>query len=362
MDTHINVELISRNIGSLDEVVVNMPQYTTCVKKHNFFIENEIQISECLHKIPHWQLYYDCIHFFKRLSQTSECFIAEDGVPLNLLRDEGMYTEEGTLRQAPIVCKYLQYKNVDFDDFFLSLPTPRLMIFHAIDSYYHLLNSLYRLEKLGICYYNFSPEYLSFDEYYKPRITKFDTSIQIEQLNEQLITRFIRATKDFTHKPLEVHLVFYLIANNVDMLTDDLIIIICDKFVGNLDVLKLFSQRYNDLHRNECLSFLTRYVNKGRTEILVDVLKYIDTWDNYGLSMLYSHLFGNITITFSLKGTIMSNLLDLFVKNISPLPENRNNIQNTITAYKKLYCDFKDWSFVEQIHTDVDLLCEKLRG
>jgi hypothetical protein len=352
MDTHINVELISRNIGSIDEVVVNMPQYTTCVKQHNFFLKNEIQISECLHKIPHWQLYYDCIaehegmkiHLFQKWSQNFEGFIAEEGV----------------FREAPVLCKYLQYKSVAFDDFFLSLPTPKLVIFHAIDSYSHLLNSFYRLEQNGVCYYNFSPEYLSFDEYYKPRITKFDKSIQTHDINEENITRLIRATKDFTHKPLEVHLLFYLIANKVDLLTDDLIVIICDKFVENLAVLKLFSQRYNDLHRNECLSFLTRYVNKGRPEIVADVLKYIDTWDNYGISMLYSHLFGNITITFSLKGTIMSKLLDLFVKNISPMPETRNTIQNTISIYKKIYCDLKDWSFVEQIHASLDILHDKM--
>jgi hypothetical protein len=352
MDTYINVELISLNIGSLDDFVVNMRQYITCVKQHNFFLKNEIQISECLHKIPHWQLYYDCIaeyehmkiQLFQKQSQTCEGFIAEEGV----------------FREAPVACKYFQYKSVAFDDFFLSLPTPKLVIFHSIDSYYHLLNSLYRLEQLGICYYNFSPEYLSFDEYYKPRITKLDKSIQTHDINEENITIFIRATKDFTHKPLEVHLLFYLIANKVDVLTDDLIVIICDKFVENLAVLKLFSQRYNDLHRNECLSFLTRYVNKGRPEIVADVLKYIDTWDNYGLSMLYSHLFGNITITFSLKDTIISKLLDLFVKNISPMPENRNTIQNTITMYKTLYCDLKDWSFVEKIQNNIEILREKL--
>ena len=352
----INIDLVSHNIGSHDEVVTNMPQYTTCVKVANFFTENEIQISERLRKIPHWQLYYDCIakyehikiHLFQKWSQNCEGFIPEEGA-------EGESI-------APVICKYLQYKSVDFDDFFLSLPSPKFVLFYAIDSYSHLLNSFYRLHQNMVCYYNFSPEYLSFDEYYKPKLKKFDKSIQTEHINEQMITNLIRETKDFTHKPLEIHLLFYLIANKVDVLTDDLIVIICEKFIENLSVLRLFSQRYNDLHRNECLTFLTRYVNKGRTEIIADVLKYMDTWDNYGISMLYSHLFGNITITFSLNGTIISKLLDLFVKNISPVPENRNTIQNTILIYKKLYCDFNNWDFVEKIHTDVEALHDKLRS
>jgi hypothetical protein len=351
MGTYINVAL---NIGSHDGIgiVTNMPQYTTRMKVVSFFTENEIQISECLRKIPHWQLYYDCIaeheHMNIHLFQVS------------LFGSLISKSEEGGF--APVVCKYLQYKSIDFDEFFLSLPSPKLVVFHAIDSYSHLLNSFHRLEQVGVCYYNFSPEYLSFDEYYKPKLTQFDKSIQTGKINEQFLVSLIRETKDFTHKPLEVHLLFYLIVNNVDLLTDDLIMIICDTFIENLAILGLFSQQYKDLHKNECLSFLGRYLNKGRAEIIADVLKYIDTWDNYGLSMLYLHLIGNIASAFSLKGTIMSKLIALFTKNISPTPETRNTLQNTILNYKKLYCDFNDWSFVEQIQEEaIDVLHEKLR-
>jgi hypothetical protein len=373
MSTHINVGLMSKNIGSCNEFVINMPQYTTCVKVVSFFTENEIQISECLQQIPHWQLYYDCIAEYEHM----KIHLSRGQSPLPLLRDEGPPTHEfcsplvpkgqaplgATVGRSPspVLCKYLQTKTVDFDEFFLSLPSPKLVVFHVIDSYYHLLNSFYRLQQNGICYYNFSPEYLLFDEYYKPKITKFDKSIQTDHVNEQIITFLIRGTKDFTHKPLEVHLLFYLIANNVDLLTDDLMVTICDTFIENLAILHLFSQQYKDLHRNECLSLLTRYSNKRRTEIIADVLKYIDTWDNYGISMLYLHLIGNITSAFSLKGTIMSKLIALLTKNISPTPETRNTIQNTISIYKKLYCDFKDWSFVDQIQdTAIDVLRDKL--
>ena len=370
MGTYINVAL---NIGSHDGIgiVTNMPQYTTRMKVVSFFTENEIQISECLRKIPHWQLYYDCIaeHEHMKIGQMRENILDNsplenppvENPPVVYKRDvEPKSMKEGVF--APVVCKYLQYKSIDFDEFFLSLPSPKLVVFHAIDSYSHLLNSFHRLEQVGVCYYNFSPEYLSFDEYYKPKLTQFDKSIQTGKINEQFLVSLIRETKDFTHKPLEVHLLFYLIVNNVDLLTDDLIMIICDTFIENLAILGLFSQQYKDLHKNECLSFLGRYLNKGRAEIIADVLKYIDTWDNYGLSMLYLHLIGNIASAFSLKGTIMSKLIALFTKNISPTPETRNTLQNTISIYKKLYCDFNDWSFVEQIQDEaIDVLHEKLR-
>ena len=363
---------MSRNIGSCDEIVTNMSQYTTCVKVVSFFTENEIHISERLQQIPHWQLYYDCIAEYEamkiHLSRGQSPIPPTFGKGWSKSAVEGAYgglppcfiAEEGV--SAPVLCKYLQTRTVGFDEFFLSLPSPKLLVFHAIDSYYHVLNSFYRLQQNGVCYYNFSPEYLLFDEYYKPKITRFENSIQTDRVNEQMITILIRGTKDFTHKPLEVHLLFYLIANNVDLLTDDLMVTICDTFIENIAILRLFSQQYKDLHRSECLSLLTRHLNKVRAEIIADVLKYIDTWDNYGISMLYLHLIGNITIAFSLKGTIMSKLIALFTKNISPTPETRNTLQNTISIYKKLYCDFKDWSFVNQIQDNaIDVLREKLR-
>jgi len=381
MSTYINVSL---DIGSRHGIgiVTNASQYTTRMKVVSFFTENEIQISECLRKIPHWQLYYDCIaeHEHMKVGQMRENILDNSPIENPPLSTFGKTFSEARAKSnhvykrdvepksmkdggfAPMVCKYLQYKSIDFDEFFLSLPSPKLVVFHAIDSYSHLLNSFHRLEQVGVCYYNFSPEYLSFDEYYKPKLTQFDKSIQTGKINEQFLVSLIRGTKDFTHKPLEVHLLFYLIANNIDLLTDDLIMIICDTFIENLAILGLFSQQYKELHKNECLSLLNRYSNKGRPEIIADVSKYIDTWDNYGLSMLYLHLIGNIASAFSLKGTIMSKLIALFTKNISPSPETRNTLQNTILIYKKLYCDFNDWSFVEQIQEEaIDVLHEKLR-
>ena len=45
----------------------------------------------------------------------------------------------------------------------------------------------------------------------------------------------------------------------------------------------------------------------------------------------------------------MSKLIALFTRNISPNPEKRENISNTKLCYERLYYDFKDWSFVDEI-------------
>ena len=320
--------------------------HTTTVKLFDFLTENELRISEYVNTIPYNQLYYHCIceHEFIKIGQLRE----------NALED--VYVE---IDKKYLLCKYIRYKGVDFDDFMFCLPTPKLVIFHALDSYSHLLVSLHKLNQIGVCYYNFSPDKLSFDEYYKPKLRSFERSIAINDVNETFLTNLIANTSDFTHKPLEVHVLFYLSRTNT--LNESLIETICDKFIDNMGVLRLFSQSYKDLHKNECISFLTSYIGKPRSVIIADMLKYIETWDNYSLSLLYLHLIGNITSVFSLKGTIMSKLIALLTKNISPNPEKREKISNTKLYYERLYYDFKDWSFVDEIPINkIDKLHEML--
>jgi hypothetical protein len=96
----------------------------------------------------------------------------------------------------------------------------------------------------------------------------------------------------------------------------------------------------------ECLK---KYINKPKIEIITEILKYSNTWDNYELSILYLHIIGNITRIFSLKDNFISRLTSILSKNISPDSTKRDTLIISIEKINNLYCEFTDWEYINSI-------------
>jgi len=333
----INTELMGCNMTSNTiDVEQNAINSYTKTKLLSFLTENEIKICDRLKKVPYYQFYYDVMYDY-------------EFIKIGQMRDNVIENTE-IKHKKYVLCKYIRYKGMGFNDFFIVLPTPKLVIYHALDSYSHLLISLLNLNQAGVCYYRLSPDCLFFDETYKPKIQHFEQSIL--DANESFTTTITK------NKPLEVYAMRYLIENKMETMTELALNTICDDYISNLMVLNLFSQSYKDLHRNECFKFLNSYLDKESSFIINDLMKYIETWDNYSLSLLYIRLIGSIAGVFALKGTIMNKLIAILSRNIDPDPTKRASLQNTILYYKSLK---KDFAFIDQIPNDkIDKLREIL--
>jgi hypothetical protein len=243
-------------------------------------------------------------------------------------------------------------KLIHFNDFLFNLPNPKLLILHTLETFSYLLQSLIKLNNNNICFFNLSSENIFFTDNFKPIIRNFEKSLLINKLDESYISKIIEGIDDFTYKPIEIHVLFYLIINNEETLSYTFIETICNEYIKNISVLKLFSQQYIDNYRNECVLFLKKYINKPKSFIIDKLLEYYDTWDNYSLSVLYLHIIGNICRCFSLKGTFLNKLIIILSKNITPDPSKREQLQQTFAHYDKLYNDFTDWSFVNQLSVE----------
>ena len=67
-------------------------------------------------------------------------------------------------------------------------------------------------------------------------------------------------------------------------------------YVKSISFLEFFSESYRENYKKKCVNFLKKYINKSREEIITDILKYINTWDNFSLSILYLHIICNLLI------------------------------------------------------------------
>jgi hypothetical protein len=347
----INVELLEKEINideeheeiqepdEIQETEEKDKKYRNYICLYDFYCLNNIKISKKIKQNLYFTQYYDVLKEYSTLKvgQLSQKIIDY----YDILDAENS--------QKHILLHYNSDNFITFNTFLFNLPNPALIVSHIIESYEHLLNSFLKLQEINICYFNFSLKNIVFDKNHKPILKNFDLSLIKEELNPSYLLKILDKIGDFTYKPLEIHVIFYLIKNDENTLSYNSIELISRNFVDNMSILSLFSKNYKDSYFLNCMEFLKRYINKHKISIIEDILNYCDTWDNYSLSILYLHLFGNMTRVFSLKDNFISKMTIMLTKNVCPDPVKRESIEKTRENYELLYTQFTDWNFVKQI-------------
>ena len=328
--------LYSKNIQ--DKTLVESKKYRTKLVNHCFYAINEAKISEKIKKIKYYSNHYTILedYDFINISQLNDKIIEK----LDLLGEKKY-----------LIFKYKNDNLVRFNEFILNIHNPKIFILHTIESLSYLLKSLILLEENNMCFFNLSPQNIVFNlgcgE--KPLLQQFRYSLQISKLNEEYISNIICNLDDYTHKPLEVHILFYLIKNNISTISYSFIEEICEIFINNLSVLTLFSEQYKELYKTSCIEYLKKYINKSKSDIICDILDQHDKWDVYSISLLFLHIFGNISRVFSLQHTFISKILIELSKNISPDPSKRSSLENLLEKFNTYLSDVNDWSFVNKL-------------
>ena len=329
------------------------------IKHYDFSCLNEIQISDKIKRnLPNYENYCDVLTDYSNIKFSLETDTNENtDTNANENVDDFINSDK-----KHVLINYSNEKRVDFYDFLLNLPTPKLLIFHIIDSYSYLIRSLLLLNAKNICFFNLTSDKIVFDTVsLKPLLHDVEYSLYTRNLNEDYLCKIVDKMEDFSNMPLEIHVIFYLIKNNENTLSYSIISEICDNFVKNMRVLSIFSQIYRDNFKISCIETLKKYINIPKKEIIGNILSFSSTWDNYGLSVLFLEIVGNMSKVFSLKDNFITKFSILLSKNINPIPSKREELNETLNKYNKLFIEYPDWSFINSISDEkMELLMEKL--
>lgn len=319
-------------------------KYKNKMVNQNFYSVNELTISNRIKKKPYYYKYY---------------LIIEEYENVNIYQINRKMIEKQNSRfdKRYLVYKYTNKQMLDFNDFLQSFTIPKQFILCVFQSFSYILKALIHLNEYNICFFNLSPENVAFPNVCreKPLLQNFQLSLNTDGkiLNEEYITNIIK--KDglqFTHKPIEVHLLFYLIQNNISTISYSFIEEICEIFIKNMSVLKLFSEKFTENHKKACIESLRKYINKPRSFIITDILTYTDKWDIYSLSVIYLFIVGNIIRCFSLTQTFLNKLTTVLFKNIHPDPKKRESLKNTEEETNQLLNNETNWEFVNELKTN----------
>ena len=312
--------------------------------EYNFYSINEANICHKIKKIPYYNNYFIILEDY-------------DFININTLHDK--YFEKIDENKQYLLFTYKKH-DFAFDDFLLNL-NPKDLIFRTIHSFSYLLQSFMYLNEKNIVYFQFSSENIVFHEELRenPLLRNFQLSLQISKLNPEYITNIIKNTNNYSLKPLEVHLLFYLIENNINTISYSFIEEIVSIFVKNLNILQFFSASYKESFIQGCIVSLKKYINQPQREIIIDILSFCKSWDVYSMSVFYLHIFANISHIFSLKETYINKIILHLAKNIHPDPSKRGTLYELYENHDKLLNN--DWSFIKDLdHSKMQKLYDQL--
>jgi len=157
---------------------------------------------------------------------------------------------------------------------------------------------------------------------------------------------------NFVSNPIEIHVLFFMLNNEIETLSGELIKIIVENFVSNVKIFRFFSSDYQDNYVKDATFFLSEFINKPKNYIIEKMMTYAKTWDGYSLSFLFTYIVANMFKVFSLKGTFMSKFLSLLLKSIHPDPLKRENTKSILYKFDELLYKNIDWEFVDKLNKE----------
>ena len=319
-------------------------KYKTKIINQCFYSINEANISEMIKEIPYYSKTYLIVEDY-------------DFIDIRQLNDEVIEKLNLDIKDVKDI-KYLlfKYKNVNcipFNDFLLQIACdPKTLIFYLISIFSQLLHNLIELNDHSICFFDLSYKNIVFDLTCreKPLLHDFKQSLQLSKLSVSYISNIIKNLTDYRLKPFEVHVLFYLIKNDIDTISYSFIEQICEVYIKKMDILEFFSENYKEKYKLACIQSVEKYINKSKNDIIFDILEKNDKWDVYSISHLFLHIFGTILRVFSLNGTFISKITMELAKNIHPDPSKRSDLSTLLKNFQNLSDGENDWSFVNHMN------------
>jgi hypothetical protein len=328
--------------------MINDKHLETCV--FYFFNEHEIHIKkQKLHKIVTLNLFIQneltnhqkLIHINNR---KKHFYICENATELKIteIQDDDTAIEETNLTKDNTVLfefekrELIYFKNhlknlLDEGDYTKYLLT-------IIQNYKHLLLSLQLLVDNHLFHNHINFDSIVIDKFDNPLLSDFSFSIHYLHPNiDEYIKHFVIAyDPSYIEWPIELHILSYLLTNKLHSLSSYNIENIIDDIIKNNHILNSFGNTIVSSYKTEALEYFNKYVNQSYHFILTDILQFVNTWDNYSLSILFLRILIGIHRTIEIKNKFIILFMKLLVGNIHLNPLKRLSINGTIDKFNSL--------------------------
>lgn len=336
METNINISTINKYFTPKKEKYTNNNR--TKIVNFSHFSVNEANISNKIKEIPYFSNYFSILNDY-------------EGLNISQLNENILEKLKNTDNMQYYLFKYSDKNSIDFTDFLYNSTSIKKLIFDIINSFQHIFNGLHLLNENNVCFLNISPKNIVYLDNFRenPVLNNFMLSLNLNKLNYSYFSHILNKLHDFTYQPLEIHILYYFIKDNLTTISYSFIEEFCENFVNKLNILRLYSENYKKLYKQQCIETMRKYINWSKKDIIDDILERNNKWDVYGISMLYVQVFGCISRIFSLKGTFISKIILELTKNLHPNSDKRMSLEETLNIFNKLLNEQDNWKFVDKL-------------
>jgi serine/threonine protein kinase len=306
----------------------------------NFYSDNEIKVSNIIKTINNYSLYFipiikHCPVNLKTLKNSvslSECSIIED---VDMDKSKNKY----------VLMESLFISNVSFYSILTnSSYSKKHILLKLIETYEHLLDGLELLGQKKIVHNDLKGDNILYNIYSSvPQIIDFGISIPFELLNnENIKDYFYIYAPEYNAWSLDYDVICYIlhempVEGKFDF-NESIVEKISNDYVNNQKFLKLFNTDFKKTYLNNIIKYYNSFVGKTKNTIINQLLKHYKTWDNYALSILYLNIFSYIfDETIINKNKLINYFIKILVKNISPDPNERYNIEESKRLFKNIF-------------------------
>lgn len=313
-----------------DGTISKNPKYISKLHKKEYQVVNEYNVGKMVSQIPLYEYYFAPI--------VSMCNIDIAKIDKRE-RDMCRVVSREKNNSKFVIMKMPYIKNVSLIKY-ITNPNidKREIVTYILYLYKFLLNSLKMLNMHGIVHFDFKKQNFLIDVKTKnPIIIDFGLSIPLKDLGpETYIKYFYSYNPSYYIWCIDIHIINYVIHVN-STLTYDALVTIIDTSISYNKALLIFSQGFISKYRELAINAYKKYVNMPAENIVTDLVKNCNTWDNYSLSISFLSTINSISSEGFTDNSLIKNFSELLLLNIHPNVAKRLSFDDTKKVYKKIF-------------------------
>lgn len=292
--------------------------------ERNPYLLNYIKVSKKIDTILYSRYRYDYI------LSTSPVNIGQvEEKVLDVVDDESLCVNEYLL------CTIGQRSTKSMFNYFYNFKIPKILVYHLIESFSDILDSMLLLNKANICWFDFTPDSIGFGSGSKPILRYFDNSILLDNDFSITLKEILKNVRleDFTYKPIELHLLYYLLMNKETCVT--------------AEAVKIVKTNFAAINRVEvgALGYIDKYIGYSIDDVILDMKP--KTWDSYIFCSMYIDLLRQIDRQMFPKNEVITNFILELTKCNEIEPEKRASLSDLKDCCYKVKQNCKKWGFID---------------
>ena len=333
-----------------DNKTIDSKKYITKIQLNNAVLENEINISEKIKTIPLSNLYFSPI--------ISSCNVNIGEIENESIKECSIIAHPENLTSQPPPHEYISNKIRYVGDKTLGtyLPfvyesRPDMFLTIFIETQLQLLDGYRKLRDVGIIHFDIKENNIIMDEINsQPVIIDFGMSFYPSQMTKDNFTDVILTYDEYPPWCVDIFMLSHIAGLSSQSWKDmevnkEEIRAICEKFVRHPT--NIFMKISSETRRIEFQAKLNKYFMKfvGQTweTVYDDLVKYMPTWDNYSVAMMYLMMAIDLKLNnYITKYKFIKQYIDELKHVIYSTPEERPSIEIHIQNIRNIFTQISE--------------------